>query len=346
MKHHYGRSVSWNMALAIAVLFLCSAIIVDAQVGTSNSGIPSTFSRGIYTFNPTDDTYIGAPYEVNGNSIDIAIRNGSAGDTAIAAPALKFDISSVPANVSSQIISAKLYLYYYDFADNDPAGHPLVAHRFLANWNEETMDKANMPAYSIEQSTLTAAPGSPGVWISWDVKNDVQKFVSGALTNYGWIIFDEHYWGGYFIPLMFCHSKEYGSFIPYLEIIVNEPPAAPQITGQSSGKPGQSYDYTFITNDPNGDQVYLTIDWGDGQTNNWIGPYASNQPLVLPHSWAKRGTYAIKAQAKDTSGLVGPWGTLQVSMPLANALHRASFLERLFSRFPQLFLILRQWFGY
>ena len=52
----------------------------------------------------------------------------------------------------------------------------------------------------------------------WDVSSDVQDFVDETETNYGWKITDENYWGSVNIPVTSFHSKEYGSFIPYLEI--------------------------------------------------------------------------------------------------------------------------------
>jgi len=54
--------------------------------------------------------------------------------------------------------------------------------------------------------------------MKWDVTNDVQKFIASTLTNHGWKITDDTYWGGANIPQTYFYSKENGDFLPYLEI--------------------------------------------------------------------------------------------------------------------------------
>ncbi|MBU1941896.1 MAG: FG-GAP repeat protein, partial [Candidatus Thermoplasmatota archaeon] len=44
----------------------------------------------------------------------------------------------------------------------------------------------------------------------------------------------------------------------------NQPPNTPTITGTTNGKAGVEYDYTFTTTDPDDDEVYYWITWGDG----------------------------------------------------------------------------------
>ena len=170
-------------------------------------------SSGTYTFNPTDDSFIATAGQINGHSSTMSLRNGSSGNAFCAYPVLKFDISSIPPNASSLITSARLWLYYFGQSDNNPANNPLVLHRFLGDWIEEYITKGAMPMYSRTQSAMTLAPGSPGLWISWDVTMDVRQFVSGSLMNYGWILKNEYYWGGAGIPLMYFYSKEHG--LPY-----------------------------------------------------------------------------------------------------------------------------------
>ena len=105
----------------------------------------------------------------------------------------------------------------------------------------------------------------------------------------------------------------------------NLPPDAPDINGQISGKVGNEYDYTIITTDPEADDLYYLIDWGDGSIDEWIGPYASNELVIAHHSWSEEGTYLIKARAKDVHGAIGNWETLEISMPLTNSVEFAPF---------------------
>jgi len=93
-------------------------------------------------------------------------------------------------------------------------------------------------------------------------------------------------------------------------------PSAPTIDGQTSGIAGIEYEYKFTTTDPNGNDVYYYIEWGDGSVEDWIGPYSSGEEITRAHTWDEKGTYTIKARAKDTDNLWGPWGTLKVTMPV------------------------------
>jgi len=99
------------------------------------------------------------------------------------------------------------------------------------------------------------------------------------------------------------------------KIVLGSPPEKPQITGQTNGKPGVTYTYTFSSTDPDGDNVYYYIDWGDGTNTSWFGPFASGAPQQKDHSWSKKGTYTIMIKARDTKDLESPWGELIVTMP-------------------------------
>ncbi len=78
-----------------------------------------------------------------------------------------------------------------------------------------------------------------------------------------------------------------------------QPPNKPVILGPTNGTVGTLYPYTVNSTDPDGDDIYYLIDWGDGTYENWIGPYASGETVTVFHSWIERGTYLIQAKAKD-----------------------------------------------
>jgi hypothetical protein len=120
-------------------------------------------------------------------------------------------------------------------------------------------------------------------------------------------------------------------------------PDAPIITGQTNGRIKRTYDYTFTSTSPLGNQLYYLIDWGDGTTTDWLGPYTSGESLTISHSWSAKGTYFITARAKDTGNLWGPWGNLSVTMPYEPPQFR--LLEWLLERFPNAFPILRYFLG-
>ena len=129
-----------------------------------------------------------------------------------------------------------------------------------------------------------------------------------------------------------------------VSIINDQPPNTPTIDGRALGKTGTPNPYTFTTIDVNGDDVYYYIDWGDGQVDEWVGPYNSSEIAEITHIWDTKGIYTIKAKAKDVYGIQSDWGTLKVIMPTEYVTH--GFLQHLFETFPRLFPILRHLMGY
>lgn len=111
-----------------------------------------------------------------------------------------------------------------------------------------------------------------------------------------------------------------------------KPPDAPSIDGPTTGKPGIVYEYTFSSTDPNGLDVHYYIIWGDGTSEKWIGPYASDMDVKVNHTWSKQGTYKVMAMAMNTNDSISPWGTLEVIMPKNKNLCYLRWLDR----FPRL----------
>jgi len=99
----------------------------------------------------------------------------------------------------------------------------------------------------------------------------------------------------------------------------NNPPEAPIIDGPTSGNAGTSYNYTFTSIDPDDDEVYYYILWGDGHVEIWDGPNPSGLDLEIAHTYSKQGTFTIEAKAKDSSGYESGWTTLDVNIPKEKA---------------------------
>ena len=92
-----------------------------------------------------------------------------------------------------------------------------------------------------------------------------------------------------------------------VEISVPQPPNKPVISGPTIGTVNILYSYTFNSNDPDGDDIYYYINWGDGSYENWIGPYASGEIVTVLHFWSEKGTYKIQAKAKDDNTGESTW---------------------------------------
>ncbi len=122
------------------------------------------------------------------------------------------------------------------------------------------------------------------------------------------------------------------------------PPEIPFIEGPTSGTVGVVYNYTFVTWDDDGDDVYYYIEWGDGTNTGWIGPYNSGKEITESHAWNEQGSYWIRAKAKDIHDTESYWGYLEVTMPMNQQTQNSWFLQFL-QNHPRMFPILRQLLG-
>jgi len=126
----------------------------------------------------------------------------------------------------------------------------------------------------------------------------------------------------------------------------NRAPEKPKIRGITSGEAGKVYNYTFSAIDPDWfDEIYLHIDWGDGNTEEWIGPYASGEEVIIGHSWAIQDTYTIICKAKDNHDAEGSEETLEVTMPKNKKSNSYFSVLRFLEQHPRLFPILRYLLG-
>lgn len=105
-----------------------------------------------------------------------------------------------------------------------------------------------------------------------------------------------------------------------------EKPNKPSIEGPSSGKPQIEYLYSVVAADPQGEDVYYCVDWGDGSMNDWIGPYGSEQAITVSHVWGTKGDFSVRVKARDESGFESVW-----SNPLPVVMPRCSLKGRFFS---------------
>lgn len=118
------------------------------------------------------------------------------------------------------------------------------------------------------------------------------------------------------------------------------PPNTPTISGPTHFKPNQEKEFTFTTTDPNGDQIYYYIDWGDGTHSSWIGPCASGYQLKLSSLWTYKAKFIIKCKAKDTNGMESNYGILDISTLRSKTLN-SNFII-LLQNHPNFFPILQK----
>jgi hypothetical protein len=116
---------------------------------------------------------------------------------------------------------------------------------------------------------------------------------------------------------------------PYIITIVeNDPPSDPIIDGETSGKTGVEYTYTFQSTDPNGDALYYYVDWGDGTPIvEWDGPHQSGDLASISHTFETQGIFIITAKAKDIYDEESGFSQLQVNMPRNKAIVKTNIFK-------------------
>ena len=89
--------------------------------------------------------------------------------------------------------------------------------------------------------------------------------------------------------------------------IMNIPPDKPIITGPSTGYEEEEITLYFSTTDPDGHDLYYLVDWGDGTTSEWLGPYASGETAEASYVFETPAEYFIKVKAKDIKNGQSEW---------------------------------------
>ena len=88
---------------------------------------------------------------------------------------------------------------------------------------------------------------------------------------------------------------------------LSNPPNIPTITGPTDIVVNEECTYTVVTTDPDADDVYYYIDWGDGTNSGWIGPYNSGVSVLESKVWEGLGSFMVKVRAKDIFEVKSDW---------------------------------------
>lgn len=140
------------------------------------------------------------------------------------------------------------------------------------------------------------------------------------------------------------------SDVAFILYNINHAPSKPsRPSGPTSGKVGNSYKYSTVAHDSDGNKVKYGWDWdGDKKVDEWTNFYDSGKTIETSHSWDEKGEYEIRVKAKDEHGVESEWSDpLVVSMPKTISLN-ACILEKLSEWFSSIFgkEIISLFFGY
>ena len=118
--------------------------------------------------------------------------------------------------------------------------------------------------------------------------------------------------------IAFFSSEKGGNYRPKLiveyTIPDNDPPSSPLIIGPVIGGEGKDYEFKFMSTDPERDDLYYYVDWGDGTNTGWKGPYTQGVWKEFNHKWDDPGVFEIKAKAKDSKGAESDWSNYGIAI--------------------------------
>ena len=198
--HLHVKRAAYALILAWLLLILLSPIFLDVSASSTST-----------TLNPSADTYVVGDQGDSNYGSDEFFKIGHFSDHDYWVY-IRFDLSSIPEGAA--IISAKLKIYQYY---QSSASGNLAVYRVTGDWSEEDITWNNKPSNADTASDTISTPTSSNVWVEFDVTDDVQGFVDGSYSNYGWVIKPEGWSGNGYAAY---RSKEYSSSSYHPQLIV------------------------------------------------------------------------------------------------------------------------------
>ena len=166
--------------------------------------------------------------------------------------------------------------------------------------------------------------------LNWNVPVQINTENGSVVEEYRFADFPDKF------HIFWTDNRE-GNRDIYSNLFNLQPPSAPAIKGPARGKKGVSYNFTFNSLDPDGDDVSYYVDWGDGCMEDWDGPHASGVDFEISHSFPFEKTFTIEVKAKDTFDFESDWSEFEISIPRTRAT-----IYSLFYWFLERFIILER----
>ncbi|MHA2390097.1 MAG: outer membrane protein assembly factor BamB family protein [Candidatus Hodarchaeales archaeon] len=152
--------------------------------------------------------------------------------------------------------------------------------------------------------------------------------------------------GTVYVTTAFHRGGSNYTSVGYIHAIGKDNPIAPEspnIDGPSNVKIFKEYEYTLQGNLLSGGDIYYHIDWDDtdGATtynNKWIGPYSTDEVVIVKHRWIYLGKHTMKVRAKGNDSLCSPYSYFDVNVRLFgnSESYDSNLLLRILERFPLL----------
>jgi len=253
-------------------------------------------------------------------------------------------------------------------------GYWICKNSWSTDWGYNGFFNIEYNSLRIDDSEIDWVVYNPDVYVNWrpvpdaggiyygDVGQEIIFDASGSfdhegeIISYDWDFGDGNHGSG----ITATHTYESQEVYPVMLTVIddegnivndttwafigrsNDPPNTPTIDGPLNGKKGVEYEYNFSAIDPDGDDIYYFIYWGD-MFPEWIGPFPSGEKITLNHTWISKAKYHLIVKAKDTYGFKSDFATFNVTMPKSKPSNfNINIIAWLFERFSNAFPIITQ----
>ncbi|MDE0594306.1 MAG: autotransporter-associated beta strand repeat-containing protein [Roseibacillus sp.] len=96
------------------------------------------------------------------------------------------------------------------------------------------------------------------------------------------------------------------------DLITSAPPViTAQPAGPATADAGVSNNFDFLATDPEGDDVEIQADWGNGVFSAWTAAGPSGVTQTIAYSYPGGGNLTIRARSRDSNGAVSDWIDIQ-----------------------------------
>jgi parallel beta-helix repeat protein len=123
-------------------------------------------------------------------------------------------------------------------------------------------------------------------------------------------------------------------------------PSIPILTGPKRGRPGEIYEFTIISSDPDGDNLNYLVRWRYPKQEEWFVSCKSGQIISINRSFDKLKWYQLEAWYHlevwvwDVDEAYGGWNQTDICIVRARTLYSSLFM-RFLEQFPILRHLLR-----
>jgi parallel beta-helix repeat protein len=88
-------------------------------------------------------------------------------------------------------------------------------------------------------------------------------------------------------------------------------PSTPNITGPTSGRINETLEYSFVSYDPDNDDLLYFINWWPWDNPGWYGPYESGESFSVTHRFIEEGKYQVASYVIDIDDVESGTGRLR-----------------------------------